>query len=549
MIELQEMVVPNSARNKRLFTQRNLSTSRYLATLLSVALALAPTAAFASTDASVASPGGDAVDAASVNGSGSGTTATNAVTVNNTGTASTTNPNSTSAQIDPTPPTSDSSPSQTTEISEALKAVRRQIFEYDRSILLECADLARFRLRFHAQANRSGFWRSWIYPIEQETGTGLSFCNTLTDLSQRARGLNDPDKISRTSVKNGLACAVTGQTITATSSSIELLHNGYVAWSAAQSGFSPKKSEAIVRLSIEKIDRMLAQRERLLASNPAIPRLRSLELQGRLLQHIRNQLLYSFKRFSVQSREQAWSENTFYAIDVAQALLQMSASCMSFQGFTARKYIGLAAITNVVANSLVTINPPFRTAVGRFIAAKQRRHLEKAFPQEKPHTMPQLKKQWEDLADIFPEDAKVAFDTTDVTIKEVAFLCMQSELVDQSLNRNAAEINRLHRVADQQAVAGPIIGLFSLARSTGATVAYYGCPNDRIKANRINFGGRISQTFGQTYSLIATPKAKIKSILYQRKLRKHGELPSQIYERGMNRWNAIEAGVKAAKLN
>lgn len=433
--------------------------------------------------------------------------------------------------------------------SPPASTARKAVFELDRSIILECADLARFRLRFHMQANRTGFWRSWIYPIEQQTGTSLSFANTLTDLSQRARGLHDPDKISSTSVKGGLACAITGQTITATSSSIELLHNGYVAWRAAQNGFSPGKSETFVRHSIEKIDRLLAERESVLSANPDLPNLKSLQLQGRLLKHIRNQLLYSFKNFSARSREQAWSENTFYAIDTAQALLQFSASCMSLKGYTDRKYVGLAAVTNIVANSMVTSNPIIRTAVGRYIAHRQLKHLERVFPQTKPRTMKQLKEKWQDFADVFPEDPRMAFDTSDATIRELAFLCMQSQVVDQSLKRETNEINRLHRVADQQAIAGPIIGLFSLARSTCSTVSYFQYPDDRVRANQISFAGRISQACGQTYSLIATPRAKIKSVLYQRKLAREGKLPSQINAQSMKRWDEIETAVKAAKLN
>lgn len=440
-------------------------------------------------------------------------------------------------------------PTTLTGTTVTAPSARHAVFELDRSILLECADLARFRLRFHAEANRSGFWRSWIYPLEQETGTALSFSNTLTDVSQRARGLQDPDKISRPSIRKGLTCAMTGQTITATSSSIELLHNGYVAWSAAQQGFSPKKSEVIVGNYVQKIDALLAERKALVAANPDVPEIDSLRLQGRLLRHIRNQLLYSFKDFSMHSREQAWSENTFYAIDATQALCQLSASFMSYRAPSAPSYVGAAAITNVVASSLVTVNPIIRTAVGRYVARRHRRHLDKVFPQEKPHTLAELKVNWSELAGLFPTDPKLAFSNTDTTIKEVAFLCMQSERGEQSLARSSAEINRLHRVADQQAISGPIIGMFGLARATSSTVAYFGYRDDRVTANRINFAGRISQVTGQTYSLIATPRAKIKSVLYQRKLAKEGRLPSQIYEQNMKRWDAIEKGVKAAKLN
>lgn len=184
------------------------------------------------------------------------------------------------------------------------------------------------------------------------------------------------------------------------------------------------------------------------------------------------------------------------------------------------------------------------------MARRQRRHLDKLFPQEKPHTLAQLKVDWEELAHLFPDDPKLAFGNADsTTLKEVAFLCMQSQTGEQSMARETAEINRLHRVADQQAISGPIIGLFSLARSTSATVAYYKYRDDRVTANRINFAGRISQATGQAYSLIATPRAKIKSVLYQRKLAKEGRLPSQIYEQNMKRWDAIEKGVKEAKLH
>jgi hypothetical protein len=428
-------------------------------------------------------------------------------------------------------------------------SARKDVFELDRSILLECATLARFKLRFHAETNRTGFWRSWIYPIEQETGTSLSFSNTLTDLTQRARGLGDPSRISQPSLKKGLACAVTGQTITATSSSIELLHNGYIAWLAAQKGFSPRKSEAFVAASLQKIDAFLAERETILAANPEIPERKSLMLQGKLLKHIRNQLLYSFKEFSVRSREQAWSENTFYAIDVSQALCQFSASLMTYKGFTTPTYAGAAAISNLVANSLVTVNPIVRTMVGRYIAMRQRRHLDKVFPQDRPRTMEQLKQDWNEYADLMPAQPKAALANNNATIKEVGLLCMQSDFGDQSLARESREIARLHRVADQQAISGPIIGLASLARSTCSTVAYYGYRDDRVVNNRISFAGRISQASGQAYALIATPRAKIKSVIYSRKLKREGRLPSQIYEQHMKQWDSIETGVKAAKLD
>jgi hypothetical protein len=427
-------------------------------------------------------------------------------------------------------------------------SARTLVFELDRDILLEFVKFMRFKLRFCAEANKSGFWRSWIYPIEQETGTSFSFSNTLTDLSQRARGLNDPDLISRPSVKRGLSFASTGQTITAASSSIELLHNGYISWLAAQNGFSPRKSEQFVGDCVQKIDALLAQRNAIMATYPDVPDKKSLMLQGKLLKHIRNQFLLSFKRASALSREQEWSENTFYAIDIGQALCQLSGSIASFKGFSNPTCTGAAAILNVVGTSLVTVNPIVRTTVGKYIGKRQRRHLNKVLPQERLRTMDELRHDWNDYADIMPAEPKVAFKNEDITIKELGFLCMQSQEGDEFATRENKEIARLRRVADQQEIAGPLIGLAGLARATCSTVAYYGYKDDRIASNRISFAGRISQSCGQAYGLIATPRAKIKSVIYSRRLKREGRLPSQIYAQQMKKWDAIEVAVKAAKL-
>ena len=373
----------------------------------------------------------------------------------------------------------------------------------------------------------------------------MSFSNTLTDLSQRARGLQDPRLISHPSQKRGLICAAIGQSITGTSSAIELAHNGYVGWLARREGFSPRKSEAFVADTLHTLDGLLDQREEFLNAHDTMENRQVLALQGKLLRHIRNQLLYGFKQWSIMSRQTEWSQNTFYAIDSLQAFAQMTSSILALEGFTNRKCPGPSAITVLVAYGLVTVNPFIRTIIGRCVARYQSRRLSKIFPQARVRTMEELVHDWDELNQVMAGNPEATRDAA--AVKEISFLTARTHEVDRRLAEEQKKLRNLRRVADQQAISGPMIGLLSVARGTCATVSFYGYGSNPIVSNQINFAGRISQATGQTYSLLATPIAKIRSVFYSRRLSKQGKLPSQIMQARLKNLDNLEAAIRSAE--
>jgi hypothetical protein len=155
--------------------------------------------------------------------------------------------------------------------------------------------------------------------------------------------------------------------------------------------------------------------------------------------------------------------------------------------------------------------------------------------------MAELEKDWEELDQIMSTAAK----SNSADINEVSFLAARTQEAERSLEHEQKRIDELRRVADQQAIAGPIIGLFSIARSTCAIVSYYGYRTDKVAANRISFAGRVSQSLGQTYSLVATPVAKIRYVIYTRKLAKEGRLPTQVYQKRLKYLADLEKQIKA----
>jgi len=419
----------------------------------------------------------------------------------------------------------------------------RDVIALDKAIGLECIKLARFSILFHLETNRHQPRRDWLYPLGQETGTALSFSNTIIDLNERAKGLSNLSKISKSARANGLCCAITGSAISASSSAAELLQNGIVEWRASKQGFSEHDSVVYVKNIVNKIDKLLDNRKLVLQSITPSPDREIIELEGFLLKQIRDQLLFEFKKWSIHSRETAWSENTFYAINTAQNFITCGSGIIAYHDLTNQRRSGTAAVCYVVADSLATINPPFRTIVGVCMRKYQRRNLNKIFPEERPAPTKELLEKWNEFDKLLAE--KKSSSTNPQLLKEEAILSERSQRLDFHLTTETARIEKLRRVAAQQAISGPLIGMASLARSILYTVAYYGYGKEPATANSLAFAGRISQASGQAYSLIDTPAVAIAHALYKRKLSKRGELPAQILQQRLDRLDALEANIQS----
>ncbi|CAN5607455.1 hypothetical protein BH11CYA1_BH11CYA1_18320 [soil metagenome] len=439
---------------------------------------------------------------------------------------------------------------ETLSAEQASKLVfKGAVAKLDRKIMLECIKLARYNAEYHDNVNRKSFAQEWLYPMQREAGTALAFSNTIVDIRQRARGLRNPSLVSRTAQKKGLECAIVGQAITGTSSAVQLLQNLNFTRVASKNGFSPAASAAVVKGYVTTIDAMLAERAQLLAGQNLVRTKELYELQGRLLTHIKNQLIFEYKNWSVGSRFTEWSENTFYAIDSAQGFTQMGSSLCSLQGFSKRDYSGGAAITGLVGNALVTCNPIIRTTVGHVVAKIERRRLDKLFPQGPRRSIDEVLSEWSSSA-----DPRAVDDSSPLETKELAFLIRRTEELDGPLDKEVAHVQQLRRIADQQAISGPLIGLTGVTRSVMNTIAYYqnsppGSPNfesSRVAGNKLNLSGRIVQSTGQAYSLVNTPYTEVKHYLYYRRLKKANQSPKQLLEQRLNRLAELEKRVKAS---
>ncbi|MBY0358314.1 MAG: hypothetical protein K2W82_09965 [Candidatus Obscuribacterales bacterium] len=410
--------------------------------------------------------------------------------------------------------------------SGSVLTLTERVAATDRAIFIELVKMAKFNLHFHLEANRHQKWRGLSYPIGREAGTSLTFAATLIDLKQQARGLNNPANISRNELKNALVCGITGNALSGSASSLELAQNTWIMLKEREKGHSPKRSLTFIKNIVAETDRLLEIRAQLEKEEPSLERRKIIDLETKLIQRIRQQLLFEFGTWSCHSRDQAWRENTFYSLDALQNFLRMSAGVMALKAFEQPHLARSSVIFALVSNSLATVNPIVRNYAGIAIRKHQRRKLAKEIQFERPSmTSTEL----DDL------QQQLSLETNQDWLRKVSILNARTEKLDAALDRETKDINRYRQIAQQQSISGPLIGLTGVASSTLATVAVYGYPHDPTTAIRLGFAGRITQGTGQAYALINTPYTIIKGMIRSHRLSKRGELPSQILQERLKR--------------
>jgi hypothetical protein len=417
----------------------------------------------------------------------------------------------------------------------------QQISAINRSLLLELIKLSRFNIHFHQEANRLQKWRTLSYAAEREAGTAVSFAGSLIDLKQRIRGLDNPARISRNEIKNAITTALVGNAISGTASSLELAQNTWVMLKAREHGYSPRTSLEFVKAIVKNTDTLFSQREQLVATTPPQPEQTQhlYELEARLLRRIRQQLLYEFATWSAHSRARAWRENTFYSIDALQNYTRMSASIIGLKGFGNPHLGGPAAISTLTANCAATLNPIICGIAGRSMRHYQLKKLAKEFSVNQP-MLPS-----KSLAELKLYDKDSLSEREIKLLDEAMFLGDKSERLDITLNRESADIERLRRIAQQQTIAGPLIGFTSVASATLGTVAFYDYRFDRVTTNKLLFAGRISGMTGQAYALIQTPYTIVSGIIKKRQLEQKGEATPQLLAARLKNLDHLEELVKS----
>ncbi|MDX1985830.1 MAG: hypothetical protein SFV17_04000 [Candidatus Obscuribacter sp.] len=420
-----------------------------------------------------------------------------------------------------------------------------QIRAYDRQIFLELVKLAEFNVRYQQNVNHYARWRKIIYPLAQESVYGCLLAFSITDMSQRYRGWDNPGKISPTSTKVALEGAMVGTLIGGTSSMIELAANGVEEWKARRLGYSNAKAVSSVRSKVKLIDEALASRSALMRQidrNCASWEL--LKLKEELLHYERERLLFEFKRWNAHSRGVAWNKNTFYIVNSAVNFSRFSAITLGLKSFTAPRASGAIGPVLSTAASLAGLGPAASSVAGNWVQRRQERSLEKLLPSKAPLTDAEAKQKFDRLTELLESDESKAQNLR--VAKELIHLRQEKLALDTLIFSEEKNIERFRLVAGQQALIAPPVSSMGLASAILSTVGYHGFRNQPIINNRLSFTGDAIVIPAESIALIATPAAAIRTYMYEKNLSKKNEHPDQLLSKRLKDLEELEATVTEA---
>lgn len=419
--------------------------------------------------------------------------------------------------------------------------VKLQIERIDQKLILFYIDLARYDNLFYGATTHRLLWKSWGYPIFRESGTATSLAGSITDMSQRARGLWQPGRISRPSLRRATFCSLTGNAISGGASALELAQNAFVTFQTRKKGYSPRAAITHVRSILNQTNSLLEKRDKLVAQIAAekVKEIRSLESQ--VFREMQEQLEFGFRKWSCFSRELLWRENTFYVLDALQNFTNVSASICSLKAYKNPYLRRPSAILSLASSTTAALNPLIAQVVGKAINRHEKKELARDFPIEKPE---------------LPEEISVerikalkldVGQTEDIDLSKIAFLASRARRIDHSLESDIKRIDKMRSVAQQKAISGPIIGMASVSRSILENVAVFSYANRKVTSTRLLFAGRIPQEAGQTYAIANTVKSLLVSHIQNHQKRMKGEMPDQVIARRLKDLDELEELVRSNK--
>jgi hypothetical protein len=265
--------------------------------------------------------------------------------------------------------------------------------------------------------------------------------------------------------------------------------------------------------------------------------------EASMMRHVADELLITFRKRSTDSQERMWRKSSLFAIDSFQNFGQVSAAILSLKGFQNHRFEGPNQLVSLASSSVAALNPLTSWAIGVAAGVRHKHSLNKAFP-EMSSKLKATEEQWGTVI-----SGLMATSSDRRDMRELAFLSEKSAKLDEQVDKEIKKIDKLRRVADQQAISGPLIELASVAKEICGTVGFYRYRSEPIIRNRIQFAGRISSMTGQSYSLFKTPYTQLQNISNHYRLRRQGKLPAQLAADSLAKLDAIERQVQEKGFN
>jgi hypothetical protein len=394
-------------------------------------------------------------------------------------------------------------------------------------ILLAGVKLERFSLNYRLETSKRPPLRQVRYVLAQEAGAAGGLAFEITGIKQFGIGRKHPLKLSTKDLKAALLTTGITSTVASASSGFELASNVLAGARRRHNGYDSASATKNVAAQLAEIDRLMLERDALVASHRAEPAYDRAVAEGEVLKQMRAAFVNEYSHFNVDSRSFFAIQNTFFALNAAYNAVGATAA---FVGNKALHNSSLNGVTNVlftVSGAMAMVSPALCVINGRLMRWHAQNVLDRELGVQPTYNEEQFSAKRKLLEEILPGAQGSLMPSLPAT-QRLALYTESDKLFVKQLDNETRVIRRLQSIALQTNLFAPPIGGCLMTQGILGTVGYY---HDRLRPRKqlnLSYAGSIVGCVGISAALVGNAGFLLSSMAYENKLRQNHQLPAQL---------------------
>ncbi|HIA52370.1 MAG TPA: hypothetical protein EYN91_09825 [Candidatus Melainabacteria bacterium] len=409
-------------------------------------------------------------------------------------------------------------------------------------------DFEQYSLNYRLGALSDQKFKRTRYFLGQEAAAAGSMTAAIIGTDQTYKALHRPQEVSINALRNLQTIGEVTSIIGACSSGVELTANGWHLLKDRIKHRDPKSATKYLTEVLRQIDKILAERDALLASNTELsenqPRWAQYQAETELLKIMRDVIVTEHIRFEATKVGFRTQENIFYALNIGSSIVSALQYRYGYKAVRTPKFGGSSAVFSTLSAGQVMLNPVVAAAGSRYAKRKTMKLMDREFGvlQKRP-SVDELKAAVVELQNASAATRNDAScQATSVAILEAYGVV--NEIFPRELISEMALLHQLEQVAVQNVITSQPIGGLALASGVHSLLAYYRYADKPRKAGYQNHASSITGLCGASLATGLTGVGYVADLWYTHVLRSKGQLPEQLMEQRVIASKAVADRIK-----
>lgn len=400
-------------------------------------------------------------------------------------------------------------------------------------LLLLGLDFEQYSLKYRMDALHDSRLKRTRYFLGQEAAAAGSLTAAIIGTDQTYKAIHSPQRVSTHALRNLQTTGEVTSIIGASSSGLELAANSLHAVKDKIGHKDCKSATAYLTGKLKEIDKLLAEREALLASNSAganSSRMTQCKAETRLLNIMRDTIVNEHKKFEVTKVGFRTSENVFYFANIGTSIVSALQYKYGYKSVRKPKFGGTSAVCSTVSAAMVMANPVIASVSSRLAKYRARKELDRDFGVvSRPPTVDELKQCVTELqsASASTKEDRLCQITAEAILDAYGVV---NQIFPRELESEIALLHTLDQVAVQNIVLSQPIGGAALASGITSVLAYYDSAGRPLEAAHLNHTSSICGAVGAGIATSATALGYGFETWNLHRLRSKGQLPEQLMQ-------------------